>query len=769
MKNNFFIIAFSLFFSQQLVGESLNIQSKSISIDKNTKITIFKDNVVAVDEENNEFKTNYAEYNKDLKLLESKGQTDILTSEGFLLKGENITFDNQNKLIKSNNPAEIKDLENNKIYLDKFEYSTKDKFFRSTGNIRIIDSKDNKYNFSQIYIDEKSKEIIGTDIKAFLNQKSFKLANENKPRVFANAINLKEQKSVFTKSVFTLCDYRKDDKCPPWTIRASEMCHDKKTKTIYYDNAVIKVYDIPVFYFPKLSHPDPSVDRRTGFLNPSLSNSKNLGSGLQVPYYFDLNKDKDLTITPQLYVAEHPLILGEYRQALENSNIILDFGYTKGYKKNTSTKLSGDKSHFFGKFVKNFKSKNDSNTSLELTLQDTSNDKYLKLYRVNTSLVDSNKDTLENSLNFTHTNENIFFGASASSFETLNEGYNDKNEYILPDILVDKNLFSSTKFGYADFSSNFKVSNRDTNKYKRFLNNNIDWKLTNLNHDSGLTGNILGKIKNVNYETKNEKKFKDKPSSDFFGALGYLTELKLEKTKNNFKQFLTPKILLRLAPDHMRKHGPGARLNHHSVFALDRLNSEDNFESGLSATLGFDYRMRDNNRELDLTIGQIVSQKENKNMPSSSSLDEKLSDVIGHANYKLNKNLDLKYNFALDQNYKRLNHNEIGADFSLNPIKFSFDYLKEQEHIGDKEYLKSKIEFQKGNNGILSFENKRNLVTNSSEFYDLSYEYINDCLRAGLVYRREFYEDSELESENSLMFKITLTPFGNINSPTFNK
>ena len=47
--------------------------------------------------------------------------------------------------------------------------------------------------------------------------------------------------------------------------------------------------------------------------------------------------------------------------------------------------------------------------------------------------------------------------------------------------------------------------------------------------------------------------------------------------------------------------------------------------------------------------------------------------------------------------------------------------------------------------------------------------YLNDCLRAGLVYRREFYNDSELEPENSLMFKITLIPFGNLNSPTFSK
>ena len=61
------------------------------------------------------------------------------------------------------------------------------------------------------------------------------------------------------------------------------------------------------------------------------------------------------------------------------------------------------------------------------------------------------------------------------------------------------------------------------------------------------------------------------------------------------------------------------------------------------------------------------------------------------------------------------------------------------------------------------------MVSDSAEFYNLSYEYINDCLRAGLVYRREFYKDSELEPEDTLMFKITLVPFGNINTPSLGK
>ena len=98
------------------------------------------------------------------------------------------------------------------------------------------------------------------------------------------------------------------------------MMHDNKKKTIYYDNALIKIYNIPIFYIPKLAHPDPTVDRRSGFLPATLSDTKNLGSGVKIPFFLALNNDKDFTFTNKLYVDENPLFMGEYRQAFQNSN-----------------------------------------------------------------------------------------------------------------------------------------------------------------------------------------------------------------------------------------------------------------------------------------------------------------------------------------------------------------------------------------------------------------------------------------------------------------
>ena len=104
----------------------------------------------------------------------------------------------------------------------------------------------------------------------------------------ANTFSSNKEISSFTKSIshYVFLENEDDEElCPPWSIQATQMLHDNKKKTIYYDNAVIKIYDVPVFYFPKLSHPDPSVDRRSGFLPLVLNDTKNLGVGLKLPYF----------------------------------------------------------------------------------------------------------------------------------------------------------------------------------------------------------------------------------------------------------------------------------------------------------------------------------------------------------------------------------------------------------------------------------------------------------------------------------------------------
>ena len=802
MKNKFTLIIFILLFSKNLLAEKLEIQAQNISIEKDNKISIFegevlirtedgnsitsdyakynkekgfielRNNVLAKDKKNNVIKSDYAEYDEKTQILKTKGPTRIKTTENYLIEGSDILFNNISKFIRSNEKTIIEDIDKNRIFLDNFEYLINDNIFKSIGLINIKDYLNNSYEFTQIYIDTKKKEILGTDIKLNLDSNVYKINEKNKPRILANTVKINQDKKSFGKSIFTICDYRPNDKCPPWTIQASKMLHDNKKKTIYYDNALIKIYDIPVLYLPKLSHPDPTVDRRSGFLLPRYSDTKNLGSGISIPYYYAIDKEKDFTFTNYFYLDENPLFIGEYRQAFKNSNLILDMGYTQGYKNTSASKKSGNKSHFFSNFVSSFKGKNNSENIFKLKTQDVSNDKYLKLYRLQSDLVDHNQDILENYIDFSHNSDDFFLSANATIYENLKDTSNDKFEYIFPDITLDNNLIQSDSFGNLDLQSIIRVNNYDTNKTSKFWINDFNWKYNDHLFSSGIKGSLIGKFKNINYETKNIDSFKENTTNEFFGAIGYLAEIDLiKKNLKNFSESLfTPKILFRHSPGNMRKQEDGPMLDILNAFSLDRLSDSAVLETGLSATIGFDYeKIVKNSKRHEFYLAQIFNEKENKKMASKTSLDEKASDVVGEYSYYLNEKINFKYNFNIDQNYKDLNYSSVVSSLNFNPIKLDFNYTLEDKHIGNKEYLMSEISYDKGNKTKLSFGTKRNLITNSAEFYDLRYEYYNDCLRAGLVYRREFYDDSELEPENALMFNITLVPFGDLDSPSISQ
>ena len=112
-----------------------------------------------------------------------------------------------------------------------------------------------------------------------------------------------------------------------------------------------------------------------------------------------------------------------------------------------------------------------------------------------------------------------------------------------------------------------------------------------------------------------------------------------------------------------------------------------------------------------------------------------------------------------------LNYNEISTILNFSKVDFNLGYLEEQNHIGKEHYINSGITLKFNDKNKLSFNTKKNFKTESIEFYDINYQYINDCLTAGLVFRREFYEDNDLEEKDSLMFVIKFRPFTGVKAP----
>ena len=189
MKNKYLIYIFFYLIFPNLGAENLNIEASKISLDKINQTTVFennvkiitdngnqivsdyatynkklnfiviKDNITATDLKNNIIKTNYAEYDESKKIFKTKGYTKIITPENYTIISNDIVFDNSKKFINSDKKTSLSDENGNQINLENFEYNIEDNIFKSIGVTEVKDINENVYEFSQIYIDTKKRNI----------------------------------------------------------------------------------------------------------------------------------------------------------------------------------------------------------------------------------------------------------------------------------------------------------------------------------------------------------------------------------------------------------------------------------------------------------------------------------------------------------------------------------------------------------------------------------------------------------------------------------
>ena len=105
--------------------------------------------------------------------------------------------------------------------------------------------------FSAI-IDLKNQNFIAKDTEIKVHKSIFDNSN-NDPRIKGVSSRKNDEITTVSKAVFTSC--KQNDDCPPWVIEAKEIKHDKNNKILNYENAVLKLYNFPIFYFPKFFHP----------------------------------------------------------------------------------------------------------------------------------------------------------------------------------------------------------------------------------------------------------------------------------------------------------------------------------------------------------------------------------------------------------------------------------------------------------------------------------------------------------------------------------
>ncbi len=313
----------------------LKIKADSFEYNKVQNILIAFGNVKITDEINNYIiLSEKITYIKNQEKILTKGKTKAIMESRFNFLSSNVLFLRDEMILSSDEKSSLIDGELHLYKFAKFNYSINDGILKAEKIEVVYNFKETLNEIDFYYFDDgilniKNKNFIAGKTKIKVKKNSFD-NSKNDPRIYGVSSHKKGDITTINKGVFTSC--KVNDTCPPWSLSSSKIMHDSKKKQIIYKDSVLKIYDFPILYFPKFFHPDPTVGRQSGLLQPQLNNSNILGSSIRIPYFHVLAENKDLTFTPNIFDKNIFMIQNEYREENKNSSFIADLGFVKGYK-----------------------------------------------------------------------------------------------------------------------------------------------------------------------------------------------------------------------------------------------------------------------------------------------------------------------------------------------------------------------------------------------------------------------------------------------------
>ena len=737
-----------------------NKQKLILKINGNVKIIDKKNKIISSGEE-------FVYYKKDEKII-TDGEAIINTNDNYIIKTKNLIYLREKMEVSSNDSTSIRDEQGNKFLVDKFIYKIPNKII-SGDKINYLDAQSNNYQIEKGMLDLATKKIIGKDLEINFDRSSFG-NSENEPRLKGRSVYADKNKSIIKKGIFTTCKRR--EKCPPWEMSADEVVHDKERKIINYKKAWLKIYDKPVFYFPKFFHPDPTVKRQSGFLFPTLTDSNKLGMSMEIPYYHVISENRDFTFKPRFFEKKNLILQSEYRQVNKNSEHIVDFSLNK--KRNIFSLDSGSssKTHFFSNSLYDLKMTKFEESNLEINLEHSSNDTYLKTYKIDSPLI-TNTSTLNSYINFDLYNDDLSIETSFEVYEDLENTTTDRFEYIYPNFAIQKNMGrkegSKGEWIYKSFGYQKTYSG---DNHDKIFANDILYKSDSKILENGVTNKFSLLLKNVNTDSENSTRFKNHSNFELLGAALFEMKYPLNKFEENYDHYLTPIASFRYSPSHTKNsRKKDRRIDINNIYSFNRIAMNDSVEGGASVTLGSQYlkRNKEGNDILALDIATNFRNEENKDLPSTSTIGHKTSDIVGGLSLNPSKYLNLNYNFSVDNDFTASNYDAVKTTLSLNNFVTTFEFLETKNYIGNESYISNDTQYSFNETNKLRFGTRKNKKTDLVEYYNLIYEYNNDCLVAAIEYNKEYYNDSDLEPEEQLFFTLTIVPFGKTNSPNITK
>jgi len=641
---NFFLTVFLLFFIQ--ISKSWALIN-NVKIPKTQLPAILKADIILGDKINQE--------------IQAFGSVEI-SKESSIIFADRIVYNKNTKVISGDGNVIAKNLEIGNLLAPNFDI--KDDF--SSGNFynaRIFFS-DGSYLFSK------------------------------------KILRLSPQKTNLDRPIFSICpneeiaknNSRAGNIFDFITIKSSSTTIDKDSNNFISKNSVIKFYKVPVFYIPYLRFALPSKGRQSGFLQPSYAKTSNFGLGIKTPYFIDINKSTDLTISPIYYLSSKQLIVnnewrqfakyGKYNLNLElannkvrNNNI--DKTIIKRSNKNLRWLASGE-----GKF--NF----DNNFGLDYELKTLSDRTYLRDYSFDYLAYSVSK------VNFDYIYKRNYVGIKSIRFQELeNEALENNSPLILPTFNTyhetEPLFFKEKLILKTNFTSIHRKEGLQYNRGSLIPQFKIPFNIKgNLFELSSKLQADLYALNDKDIRAQDNIRIYKSSQSDLKSEIAFNWRLPI-RNKSSLKTITIEPMANFVMSQYKSRNSiipledsTNSELTFSNLFANDRISGFDRNEAGKRVSYGLKTSLFNDLGEFNITAGQaIILKKDEQDVKIRGFANNNRSNIVGIASFKGKKYFSISYSFQLDQSNFRNDVNQVYSTINYKKFELGVDYLLIRRNI----------------------------------------------------------------------------------------
>jgi len=650
-----------------------------------------------------------------------------------------------------------------KITANKVRYDQDADKAVAIGNVVLLEKDGSKFKSQEVILTNEFKSIIAIPLNGRLADGSF---------IAAKSLNRNDLgESFFNEGIYTACNCNiEEGETPIWRIESNSIKHDPKTKTIYHKHVRMKIFSIPIYYLPYLSHPDWTVRRRTGFLTPVYGYSERNRFHSKIPFYYAPENDEswDMTFTSHQSGKSGHADQLNFRKKFESTSVISNV-----FKGNLDTnKSDGDNVFGINLYVS---SKLGNNWDMELEGKYSDQDTFMRRYGF-----DGNSK-YKSFINLEKKNQNAISNIEIYNIENLDEGKNSNNEPVLAPAISHHIFNSNDNYNYDIKLNAHSIYNDEYYDIKRWsgsgeISKTIDYNNYVFEANANLGLDLYSIQGRPSTDTDNNK-YIDRFSS----GLSVSASKQHYTNYDNFGLLLEPKIQLSsiISPDRTdevpNRDSAGFRLDQANLFLNNQYQGRDNIQNNYRVNAGItSLIMTENTGNIDFFVGQ--SQKLGG---TEKNITTKNQDRQSHIINSFDWNVSEAANFSWFSLYNHHNMKSDLSNFNFNGSKNTWNYSANHSSIHrefisdstDREELKLSLS-KKFTNWKTSYsttysmnEDKQNNISESLalEYTGTGYMFQN-CLTILLQYKSTGgVKDRDILPEDSIYLTFNFRNLGEYN------